>query len=93
MAKKAKKRIAGSKRKVTIWRIGQLLVFPQIKNLADNDLLAQKVVEEAMRRPFKPKREKRKKKWLLVSSLLVFLAVHVGTSAVENIKVISNYDS
>jgi hypothetical protein len=62
MAKKAKKRIATSKRKATDWSIGQPLVFPQVKNLTDNDRLAQEIVEEIIRRPFKSKREKRKKK-------------------------------
>ena len=62
MAKKAKKRIAKSKKKATDWSIGQPLVFPQVKTLTDHDRLAQKVVEEAIRYPFKPKREKRKRK-------------------------------
>jgi hypothetical protein len=62
MTKQAKKRIANSKRKTTDWSIGQPLVFPQIKNLTENDRLAQEVVGEAIRHPFKSKREKRKKK-------------------------------
>jgi hypothetical protein len=62
MAKIAKKRIGTSKRKSTEWGVGQPLVFPQVKHLTDTDRLAQEVVEEAIRSPFKLKREKRKKK-------------------------------
>jgi len=62
MANKARKRIGKSKRKSTEWGIGQPLAFPKVKNLTGIDRLAQEVVEEAMRGPFKPKREKRKKK-------------------------------
>ena len=62
MAKKAKKRIGRSKRKATDWGIGQPLAFPKVKILTDTERLAKEVVEEAMRGPIKPKRQKRKKK-------------------------------
>jgi hypothetical protein len=61
MAKKGKKRIATSKR-VTNWSIGQPLVFPKVKTPTENDTLAQNVVGESMRHPFKSKRQRRKKK-------------------------------
>jgi hypothetical protein len=62
MAKKAKRRTGKSKRRVTDWGIGQPLAFPKAKNLTAIDRLATEVVEEAMRGPFTPTRQKRKKK-------------------------------
>jgi len=58
---KAKKRVRRSKRTATEWNIGQPLEFPPVKN-RDINRIAREVVEQAMRGPFKRKRQKRKKK-------------------------------
>jgi hypothetical protein len=54
-----------SKLRATEWNIGQPLEFPPVKNRDINrgiNRIAREVVEEAMRGPFKRKRQKRKKK-------------------------------
>jgi len=49
-------------RNTTEWNLGQPLAFPPKLNRAEFERLAREAVEEAMRGPFKAKRQKRKNK-------------------------------
>jgi len=59
---KAKTRTRKPKRQITDWNIGQPLAFPQKKTRTAVNHLAREAVAEAMRGPFRSKRQKRKKK-------------------------------
>jgi hypothetical protein len=58
----ARKQTRKSRRNRTEWNLGQPLAFPPKKDRADFERLAREAVEEAMSGPFRPKRQKRKKK-------------------------------
>ena len=58
----ARKQTRSSRRKSTDWNLGQPLAFPPKLNRAQFERVAREVVEEAMRGPFKAKRQKHKKK-------------------------------
>ena len=58
----ATKQTRQSLRNATEWNLGQPLAFPPKRNRAEFEDLAREAVEEAMRGPFRSKRQKRRKK-------------------------------
>jgi hypothetical protein len=59
---KARTKTDRSAIRATDWNVGQPLVFPAVKPQTNIKRLAREAVEEGLRGPSTPKREKRKKK-------------------------------